>query len=176
MYPDAWLGVYCLFETFQTAYDAIAHLNLHTALPPPPAAVEEMRDAMLTELRQLKDRLDDLLEPTDVGLVIFGLTVHLDERILTGLFAQRPQDWRLLQKQFLHIRNGGEDFFLKTDYILQTSSTSSFVWEIYYFCLKHGFRGRYYADDDKIDTYKKQLELRILSYGLSTREPNQTQP
>lgn len=155
--------MYGLFERLDHACDAMARLDLQIACSDALSTVHQARDDLLIQLRQLKDRLDDLFEQNDVGLVMFGLTIYLDEHILTRLFDRRPQDWPLLQKQFLRIRNGGEDFFLKADYILQTRNVSPFVWEVYYFCLKRGFCGRYYGHDDRIEYYKKQLELKIVS-------------
>jgi type VI protein secretion system component VasF len=59
------------------------------------------------------------------------------------------------------VEEGGEIFYNTIDDIIKKPDTLPFVFEVFYFCLSQGFRGRYPDNQTKINEYKHRLDIRI---------------
>jgi type IV/VI secretion system ImpK/VasF family protein len=69
--------------------------------------------------------------------------------------------WPPLQRELFQVDNAGEVFFETLDDILNKPQTIPLVYEVFYFCLNHGFRGRYNDNPVKITEYLRRLRTKI---------------
>ncbi len=113
------------------------------------------------ELGLLKSVLFEDLKERDVYLILFPIVAHFDEIIQTKYLTKMNSGWPLLQKELFQVENGGEMFFEILDDIMKKPGTLSFIFEVYYFCLSYGFRGKYDQDPVRIKHYLKELKERI---------------
>lgn len=86
---------------------------------------------------------------------------YFDERIMDRLPAYLQISWSLLQTDRTGRNTGGDDFYTNIDELLDNSTTPSFVFELYYFCLAGGFVGQYADDPQKIEHYENLLRQSI---------------
>ena len=113
------------------------------------------------ELRSLQSRLRGRLSEQDVYHVLFALVIYLDEKIQMRVLRDHDVAWPLLQEELLGVDDGGDLFYEATDEHLRSQETNPFVLEVYYFCLKAGFVGRYESQPARIDAYVRRLEGRF---------------
>lgn len=118
----------------------------------------ELRQQVRAELVTLWAELEDL---PGFGAIRKALLIYFDERIMTALPERQRPSWSLLQTEHTQSTAGGDDFYRFIDAALDDPKTPSPVFEIDYFCLRHGFRGRYGQDLAQIDAYEQRLRQRI---------------
>jgi type IV/VI secretion system ImpK/VasF family protein len=70
-------------------------------------------------------------------------------------------NWPLLQKELFKIDNAGEVFYEFLDELLSKPQTHMFIYEVYYFCMRYGFRGRYENNPVKVTEYLKKLQAKL---------------
>lgn len=128
-------------------------------------AGETGRDGLGALQQQVRAQLDGLWSQlADVhgfAAIQRALLIYFDERIMSTLPEQQRLSWPLLQTQHTGSRAGGEDFYRFVDAALDDPKTPSLVFEVDYFCLRHGFRGRYAHNPAKIEAYEQRLLARI---------------
>lgn len=126
---------------------------------------ETGRDGLGALQQQVRAQLDGLWSQlADVhgfAAIQRALLIYFDERIMSTLPEQQRLSWPLLQTQHTGSRAGGEDFYRFVDAALDDPKTPSLVFEVDYFCLRHGFRGRYVHNPAQIETYEQRLLARI---------------
>lgn len=123
----------------------------------------------LVKLRvKLRGRLDYLRVVTterhserDAYFVLFPLTAHCDELVKTLILDMSQLQWPPLQQELYQIADAGDLFFETLDNLLGRPETLPLVYEVYYFCLRDGFRGRHIGNPDKIEDYCRRLRERI---------------
>jgi type VI protein secretion system component VasF len=76
--------------------------------------------------------------------------------------------WPLLQIAYTRSTTGGDDFYRFAGELRAQAGTPSFVFEVYYFCLEHGFVGRYANDLVAIERYQQWLREAIELPRVST--------
>lgn len=135
--------------------------------------------ALRTSLREildgLKKSLAQELSEREVYFCLFPLVIYIDEVVQLKLTTlARP--WQPLQRELYKIDNGGERFYEGIDNLLSKSDTHSVIFEVFYFCLSHGFRGRYVSDAEKIKLYRSMLRQRIPTRHLVTGNPDKKLP
>jgi type VI secretion system protein ImpK len=121
----------------------------------------EIHNILIDELGNFKETIDSLLTANEAKLALIPVVLYFDELILTNYFMDRPLKWPLLQKKIFNTDNGGEKFFKIADLVLKKEKTDKFVFEVFYFCIKHGFRGKYIDRENKIKEYLEMFELKI---------------
>jgi len=127
-----------------------------------------VRAEIRTQLDFLKATLSEQYSERDTYLILFPIVAQIDEMIL-GHFLQKMQTgWPALQKELFQIDNAGEVFYEILDDILLKPQTALFIFEVYYFCLSYGFRGRYQDNPVKIKEYMKNLYLKLEQEELPT--------
>ena len=126
-----------------------------------PKTVVKLRSNIRTQLELLKSKLSEKLTEREVYLVLFPIVVYFDEMVMYGLLSQQHSAWRPLQKELFQIDNGGEVFYDTVDDIIRKPQTLPFVYEIFYYCLSDGFKGKYEGNVVKINDYKKLLRDKI---------------
>ncbi len=123
--------------------------------------VVNIRTEMRTQLDFLRATVSELYSERDVYLIIFPIVAHIDELIQTSFLREMQTGWPLLQKELFKLDNAGEVFYEIIDDILLKPQTPVFIFEIYYFCLSYGFRGRYEGNPVKVKEYMKKLQSRL---------------
>lgn len=120
-----------------------------------------IRSEIRIQLDFLRASLAEQYAERDSYLILFPIVAQIDELVQTNFLTAMQTDWPLLQKELFQIDNAGESFYNILDDILIKPQTPLFVYEVYYFCLKYGFRGRYKDHPVKIKGYLKKLESRL---------------
>lgn len=120
-----------------------------------------IRSEIRIQLDFLRASLAEQYAERDSYLILFPIVAQIDELIQTNFLTTMQTDWPLLQKELFQIDNAGESFYNILDDILLKPQTPLFVYEVYYFCLKYGFRGRYKDHPVKIKEYLKKLQSRL---------------
>ena len=92
---------------------------------------------------------------------------QIDELIQINFLQAIRTSWPLFQKELFQIDNAGEVFYEILDDILLKPQTPIFIYEVYYFCLSYGFRGRYEGNPVKVTEYLKKLQTRLKQEELT---------
>ena len=120
-----------------------------------------IRSELRTQLDFLKATLSEQYSERDTYLILFPVVAQMDEVVLGQFLGRVHSGWPSLQKELFQIDNAGEVFFEILDDILLKPQTSLFIFEVYYFCLNYGFRGRHQDNPVKIKTYMKKLSAKL---------------
>jgi type IV/VI secretion system ImpK/VasF family protein len=123
--------------------------------------VVHIRAELRTKLDFLKATLEEQYSERDTYLVLFPIVAQIDELIQTNFLRAMKTSWPLLQKELFQIDNAGDVFYEILDDILIKPQTPMFIYEVYYFCLRYGFRGRYESHPVKVTGYLKKLQARL---------------
>ena len=134
------------------------------AAPSEIPAIEDLvnvRSELRTQLDFLKATLEEQYSERDTYLILFPIAAQIDELIQTNFLEAMQTSWPLLQKELFQIDNAGEVFYEILDDILLKPQTPLFVYEVYYFCLDYGFRGRYESNPVRLTEYIKKLQTKL---------------
>ena len=123
--------------------------------------IVRIRAELRTQLDFLKAALSEQYSERDTYLILFALVAQIDELIQTNFLRTMHISWPLLQKELFQIDNAGDVFYEILDDILPKPQTHVFIYEVYYFCLRYGFRGRYENNPVKITEYLKKLQAKL---------------
>lgn len=127
---------------------------------------------------QVRDRLDrlrvELRAHADGDRMMLVLILFEDERIMRGLPDDLRLSWPLLQVAWIGSSRGGEEFYRILELLLEDQRTSGLLLEIFYFCLSHGFAGRFAGNAEAIEGYRGRLRARIpVPEGADAGRPHQ---
>jgi type IV/VI secretion system ImpK/VasF family protein len=123
--------------------------------------IVNIRAELRTQLDFLKSTLTEQYSERDTYIILFAIVAQIDEVIQTNFLRAMNLSWPLLQKELFQIDNAGEVYYEILDDILPKPQTHAFIYEVYYFCLHYGFRGRYENNPVKITEYLKKLQARL---------------
>ncbi|MBT6178658.1 MAG: hypothetical protein HOI23_15535 [Deltaproteobacteria bacterium] len=169
-----------LFEAKQEELDPLtgavgAGQSFHAEADVGGADMVALRASLRKTLDSLKKNLTHELSEREVYFCLFPLVIYIDEVVQLKLTTlARP--WQPLQRELYKIDNGGERFYEGIDNLLSKSDTPSVIFEVFYFCLSHGFRGRYVSDAEKIKLYGSMLRQRIPTRHLVSGDPDKKLP
>lgn len=169
------------------ASDAADPDDMGTA--PPDPTLEDLvqaRTRMRDCLDQLRNALSRDLGERDVYYVLFPIVAHLDEEVQTryvdpiqmgagmaaalASFMEEHADyadpiqhsgWPSFQRELFDTDAAGELFYQTLDELLPKAQTLPLIFEVYYFCLNDGFRGRLVNNPAKRQEYMDRLKQRI---------------
>ena len=130
-----------------------------------------LRESIRKLLGSLRKRLSRELSEREVYFVLFPIVIYIDELVQLRLTSV-ASPWQPLQRELYKIDNGGERFYEGIDNLLSKSDTDSIIFEVFYFCLSHGFRGRYVNDPEKVKFYRSLLSQRIPTRHLVSGNPD----
>lgn len=172
MNNSAWDFLYLYFSAQELAYAKISALceSLQTididdedilpegATITGAAELSPIYQEMIKNIQQCQQKLASLIAEKEIAYLINALIFHCDERVLTTkivnkLLLKNKFAWPCLQQKLVQCRNGGEFFFTHLDELLLHPDAYPLALEVYYFCLKQGFRGCYFRDPEKIKRY-----------------------
>jgi len=123
--------------------------------------IVRIRAELRTQLDFLKAKLAEQYSERDSYLVLFPIVAQIDEVIQVNFLRTMQASWPLLQKELFQINNAGEVFYEILNDIFMKPQTPVFIYEVYYFCLSYGFRGRYESNPVKITEYLKKLQTKL---------------
>ncbi len=162
-----WDAVYSVFEKMEVLTGKLAVET--DGVDSLPESSDEINDDELIKIRNdIRTQLDLLrtqllveLTERDCYFVLFPIVVLFDELVQSQLFDGHLTSWPPLQKELFQIDDAGEVFYDTLEEILRKPQTLPFIYEVYYFCLNHGFKGKYIDNPEKINEFKKLLKNKI---------------
>lgn len=131
----------------------------------------EFRVELRIRLDRLKAVFNEEHSENDVYMILFAIVAHIDEIVQNNIMQSLNIDWPLLQKELFQIENAGDVYYEILDSILQKPQTNPFIYEVYYFCLRYGFRGRHENNPASVLEYVKKLRDKIQGEGKRGIEP-----
>jgi len=135
-----------------------------TEAAPGALSIDDMvriRAELRNQLDFLQATLAEHYSGRETYMVLFAVVAQIDELIQTNVLHTLNTSWPLLQKELFDLEDAGEVFYEILDDILSKPQTSTFVYEVYFFCIRYGFRGRYESNPVKITEYMKKLQAKL---------------
>jgi type IV/VI secretion system ImpK/VasF family protein len=167
---DVWGTVAVIAESLRPLREA--------AGPDALAAVDlvDLRAKLRVRLEQLRGLLAGRHSERDAYFVLFPLVAHYDELVKTLVLDLHHLQWPPIQQELYQVADAGDLFYETLDSVLGKPDTLPLVYEMYYFCLEDGFRGRYGANPDKLDEYRQKLREQIRPAVLEALPPQRPTP
>jgi len=137
-------------------------------------ALVNVRKNIRTHLDFLRSQLLEELHERDSYFVLFPIVALFDELVQVQFLDVNQAAWPPLQKELFQVDDAGDMFYETLDEILSKPQTLPIVYEVYYFCLNYGFKGRYNDNELKINEYMKKLKTKIAATApddLAAAEP-----
>jgi type VI protein secretion system component VasF len=128
----------------------------------------ELRSKLRIELDTLRELLTGQYSERDAYLVLFPLVAHYDEFIRRLILTSDQLNWPSFQEEFYKLDDAGDIFYDLLDDVLTKPETLPLVYEVYFFCLRDGFLGRYSVYPQTIAEYIKKLSKHIVLYPLQS--------
>lgn len=125
------------------------------------ADLVEARGKMRAVLEELRVAITGQYSERDAYFVLFPLMAHCDEVVQVLILDANKLEWPPLQQELYQVADAGDVFFELLDHALSKPETLPLIYEVYYFCLKDGFGGRYSSNPDKIADYQRKLANHI---------------
>ena len=131
-----------------------------------PAALEtidlvDLRAKLRVRLEYLRAQITGRHSERDAYFALFPLVAYYDERVKALILDLNHLQWPPIQQELYQVADAGDLFYESLDSLLGKPETLPLVYEMYYFCLQDGFRGRYGANPEKLDEYRQRLRERI---------------
>ncbi len=120
-----------------------------------------VREQIRINLNGLRNKLGEHLSERDCYLALFPLVAHFDEVVQTTRLDANQVSWPPLQRELFGIDDAGEMFYETLNDILVKPQTFPFIYEVFYYCLNDGFRGKYADNPMKITEYMEILRSKI---------------
>lgn len=125
------------------------------------ADLVELRSHLRAQLEQVRTLITEQYSERDAYYVLFPLTAHCDEGVKKSILDRSHLEWPPLQQELYQVVDAGDLFYELLDTALGKAETLTLVYEIYYFCLRDGFCGRYGGNPDRITDYMEKLHRHI---------------
>lgn len=120
----------------------------------------------------VRSRLAETMTERECYLALFPIVVCIDELVQTRYAGVDQSSWPLLQGEFFKVDQGGELFYASVDDILDAGGHSTLIYEIFYFCLALGFKGKLLGDEDRIASYMKRLAAQLPAATFGAEAPS----
>jgi type IV/VI secretion system ImpK/VasF family protein len=126
-----------------------------------PELIDATKAKITTSVEQLKTILELKLGKDHSSLVLFAIIAVIDEEMQGFNYNQVKARWAPLQKDFYAAYTSGEVFFKTIDETLDDPLIPSMVYEVFYFILKRGFKGKYRDSKTQLSKYLELLREKI---------------
>jgi type IV/VI secretion system ImpK/VasF family protein len=133
--------------------------------------IVRIRAELRNQLDYLRTVLAEQYSERDTYIILFAVVAQIDELIQVNFLRTMNLIWPLLQKELFQIDNAGDVFYEILDDILQKPQTHTFIYEVYYFCMRYGFRGRYESNPVKFTEYLRKLQAKLKQNELPIAPP-----
>jgi type IV/VI secretion system ImpK/VasF family protein len=134
--------------------------------------VSEAREAIRMVLKQLYDAVQTLLGDRNAYYVLFAMTAYCDEIAHSYLQQQHSHGWEPLQIELFNINDAGTLFYRYVELFRGRNDIPSLIFEIYYYCLKSGFKGSYITNPAARKAYLDELEAHISYEKMPHTKPS----
>lgn len=129
----------------------------------------ELRGKIRVHIDTISQLLETDFNTKTMRFCVFALIVLVDEK-LTPFYCKTDVEWIPLQKEIFNTQNGGVEFYEYLDEILVNNFYPKIIYEIYYYVLKNGYRGKLVNETiDKVNAYMTKLE-NLLDEKKETKE------
>lgn len=125
------------------------------------AELQPLRGQLRERLLALRQELTPRLSERETWLVLLALVVHVDEIVRTRFPEADYATWPLLQKELFDTDRGGELFYQCVAELIESQKLTSIVYQVYYFCLSLGFRGKYAQEPERRTQLMHELRERL---------------
>lgn len=139
-----------------------------------PELIETTRNEISHLIDELKATLELRLEKSHVSLMLFAIVALIDEEMQGFNYNHLKVRWTPLQKDFYSAYTAGEVFFKTIDDILDSPAIPSIVFEVFYFMLKSGFKGKYRDSKTQLSKYLDLLRQKIHVPTIAEQKPVET--
>jgi type IV/VI secretion system ImpK/VasF family protein len=139
---------------------ATATVDVPTTQDAEALEIIQIRGEIREGLRRLEQRLAQGYREPNVRAVMAPLVIHSDERLMVATRGGVGA-WTPLQLEILGFDDGGVQFYTLLEEHLAQAETPALVFEVYYFCLRDGFKGLYADNPARIEDYKERLAKRL---------------
>lgn len=115
-------------------------------------------------LDALSESLRRTLPESRARQLLAPITFLLDERVLgrlAGRMLDRELSWPLLQREMLDLEYGGDLFFMHAERLGHGPESSPLLVQVFEYCLREGFLGRYADRPDVIEELRASLWARL---------------
>ncbi|HCY88368.1 MAG TPA: hypothetical protein DHV36_24740 [Desulfobacteraceae bacterium] len=164
MERQLWKKIAELFSDMETGISEFLSkekLDVDDIIDSPDTNILQVRESIRKQLDLLRVDLSEYLTEQESYYVLFAIVIYIDEHIQVSVLDKAELTWPILQKELFDIDDGGNLFYDTLDHILKKPEISLFIFEVFYFCLKHGFKGKHINDPLAVADYKKRLEQKI---------------
>lgn len=149
--------------------------KLFLTIKPNTEQVEATRKNIKDLLDVLKTNLEQTLQKQNTSLILFAIVALIDEEMQRCLFENGRLTWPPLQKDFYGAYNAGEIFYKTIDDIIDEPKTPTIVYEVYYFILKRGFKGKHRDSKTQIAKHLDLLRDKIPLVTTSIKDQSDVQ-
>ena len=136
----------------------------------------EVRGKVRAELEVLRAAISQQYSERDAYFVLFPLMAHCDEVVQMLILDTHQLAWPPLQWELYQVADAGDVFFELLDNALSKPETLPLIYQVYYFCLKDGFCGRYSGNPDQIAEYLRKLAKHIDLQPLPSSPASEVAP
>ncbi|MCG8618939.1 MAG: DotU family type IV/VI secretion system protein [Desulfobacterales bacterium] len=164
MEKQLWKKIAELFSDMETGISEFLSkdkLDVDDIIDSPDTNILQVRESIRKQLDLLRVDLSEYLTEQESYYVLFAIVIYIDEHIQVTVLDKAELTWPILQKELFDIDDGGNLFYDTLDHILKKPEISIFIFEVFYFCLNHGFKGKHISDPLAVADYKKRLEQKI---------------
>ena len=156
-----WKAIHEVFTRMETLFAQLAgDPEADPMMEGAGATIVRVRKGAREQLEYLRVQLAENLTERETYLVLFPIVIYFDELVQVRYVAA-GQAWPTLQGELYQIDDGGVLFYDTLDDVLRKPQTMPLIYEVFYFCINHGFRGRYNDEPVKISEYLEKLREKI---------------
>jgi type IV/VI secretion system ImpK/VasF family protein len=126
--------------------------------------LEALSRKLVVRFDGLREQLERALGETKTRQVLAPLTFLVDERVLGRLSSRSLDaelDWPLLQRRVVDLEYGGDLFFMQAERLALGPAPCSLLVQVFEYCLRQGFEGRYADRPEIIAELRRRLWARI---------------
>lgn len=127
------------------------------------ANLEETRLEIKAILKDMHEFLIERTSDRNAYFVVFAMVALVDENMLQHAQRHGLEAWSPLQVELFEITDAGTLFYQYIDYFRGRNDIPVVVFEIFYFCLKDGFKGSRISEPEIRDAYQDELKVHIPS-------------
>lgn len=155
MKQDLWESVVAINKALQSLRQNAAQAGINMA------DLIDVRGKVRAELEVLRATVCEQYSEREAYFVLFPLMAHCDEVVQMLILDANKLEWPPLQWELYQVADAGDVFFELLDNALNKPETLPIIYQVYYFCLKDGFSGRYSGNPDQIADYLSKLVKHI---------------
>lgn len=121
----------------------------------------DARDDLKRLLKAMHEFLLSKTSDRNAYFAVFPIVAHIDECMESCTRRLGAQSWISLQGELFEISDAGTLFYQYIDYFRGRNDIPVVVYEVFYFCLKDGFKGSMIEESEIRMAYLEELKAHI---------------